>query len=295
MKHLGLDLHCFHLLKKHAHHLANADLQLEKAHQRLTHAEGRLEKKEEHASLSLQQMEKLHKKLKDSLAQLNTKKEDLEDFTYKVENWDRRMESYISYMNESNAENYGKLIDQQDQLWKFERILKEHQEKASLPDPLLSNLEQRIDGIIEILDGDIKREEARDLRLESLEKESLRCQETMSNLSDRLESMGKELGFLYEKLNEKDSTIDQLRFSLESFLSAKKEGVKETFIFPENKENMGLMLNKAEIKPSHKRIKSSLSQHFSEHPEKKKSSIPNVEINLDDFQSHKGKPPTKKK
>ena len=293
MKHLGLELHCLHALKKHKQQLANADLRLEKAHARLTHVEGRVEKKEEHATLSFQQMEKLHKKLKDALAQLNTKKEDLDDFTYKVENWDRRMESYIAYMNESNAENYGKLIDQQDQLWKFERILKEHQEKASLPHPHFSNLEQRIDGIIEILDGDIKREETRDLRLESLEKESLRCQETISSLSDRLESMGKELGFLYEKLHEKDSTIDQLRISLKSLLSSKKSPMKETVIMPENKENSSLMANKK--KPSHTRVKSSLTQHFSEHPEQKKSGIPKVEVNLD-FQSHDlQKPPLNKK
>ena len=292
MKHLGLELHCLHALKKHKQHLANANLGLEKAHQRLTHMEGRIEKKEEHTSLSLQQIEKLHKKLKDSVAQLKAKKEDLEDFTYKVENWDRRMESYISYMNESNAENYGKLIEQQDQLWQFERILKEHQEKTALPDPLLSNLEERIDGIIEILEGDIKREEARDLRLESLEKQSLRCQETMSSLSDCLESMGKELGFLYDKLHEKDATIEHLRNSLESLLSAKKEPMKETFILLENKENSSLMENKKKI--SHTRVKSSLTQNFIEHPDKKKSNIPKVEVNLD-FQSHNIQKPTLKK
>jgi chromosome segregation ATPase len=203
------------------------------------------------------------------------------------------MESYISYMNESNAENYGKLIDQQDQLWKLERMLKDHQEKSSLPDPLFSNLEQRIDGIIEILDGDIKREEARDLRLESVEKESSDFHDMIRSLSDRLESMEKEIGFLHEKLHHKDSTIDYLTNSLESFLSAKKEPMKETVIMPENKENSSLMANRE--KPAHKRIKSSLTQHFSEHPDKKKSVIPKVEVNLD-FQSHDiQKPPINKK
>jgi chromosome segregation ATPase len=284
MKYLGLDLHCLHALKKHKQHW-------EKTHSRLIHVEGRLEKKEEHASLFLQEMEKLHKKLKDSIAQLNTKKEDIEDFTYKVENWDRRMESYISYMNESNAENYGKLIDQQDQLWKFERMLKEHQEKASLPHPHFSNLEERIDDIIEILDGDIKREEARDLRMESLEKQSLRCQEKMSGLSDHLESMGKELGFLYEKLHEKDTIIDQLRLNLESLLSSGKE----TVIMPENKENIKLMANMAnkedkKLPAKHGRVKSQYAQYFSDQISQFKEK-PTVTIDL--FTSNK--PPTNKK
>jgi hypothetical protein len=186
MKYLGLDWHYLQQVKEVTKNMLNV---FQKEKQSIL---DRVEASEELTKQTL-------------TGYFNEKKEIIEDTIYKVETWDNKFKSMITYWNGELSHQYGMLLDYEEKLSKLERSCID---RLSKTESFLENikkdfsfLSESFNQIINMMQKDVEREEAREVRLLKLEETTKSIEEKMQKLSfekSTLASSGKDIQFKQE-------------------------------------------------------------------------------------------------